>query len=223
MAVRRRRAAPRLRPLLLSKLIGPRALRPPPADLEPPAPRELPVLDARGLPIPPVFAPLEALDDLDPASLPRDRRAAAHWDGDDWHDGETRGLRRDGGWLPLRRDKGRWWAFAGESGNAQLRHDGVWWTKERGIWFVVHDGRPWAWRPFQDWGAEGLFQPGTGVEMVYSRDFKRVAVIAPGEETAVFDAETGAELARVPERRMPARRRPRPAPVLDPTANVFDG
>jgi hypothetical protein len=167
-------------------------------------------------------AGLIALDRTDPAALSRDRRADAHWDGDQWHDGAVRGFVREGTWLRLERKNARWWAFAGDQGSAQVRHDHVWWTKERGIWFVVHNGQPWAWRPFQDWDAEGLFQPGTGTEMVYSKDFARVAVITPGEGAEVFDAATGEELARIPEDRMPPRRLPKRPPALDPMANVFD-
>jgi hypothetical protein len=209
--------------LLLAKLIGARALRPPPAGLEPPSNmiERRPSSDADGKPLPGEAAGLGALDVTDPASFGRDRRAGAHWDGEAWHDGNVRGVVRDDGWLRLQRDGERWWAFAGDEGRAQLRHDGVWWTKERGIWFVVHDGQPWAWRSFQDWDAQGLFQPGTGTEMVYSKDFARVAVITPGRGAEVFDAATGRELAAIPEERMPPRRRPRVPSELKLPSDVF--
>jgi hypothetical protein len=156
---------------------------------------------------------------LNPGAFASDHRSGAHWDGGLWHDGPVRGLERGGGWLWLERENSRWWAFAG--GRAELRHDGVWWTKERGIWFVVHDGAPWAWRPFQDWDAQGLFHPESGTEMVYSRDYSRVAVIAPGEGAEVFDAATGDQLARIPEERMPPRRRPRAPEELRLPPGVF--
>ena len=215
----RKRNSSRFSPVLLSRLIGPRALRPPPADLEPPAvPADWnsrrPIRDESGRAIAPAPAGLAVLDGTDPATLSRDRRADAHWDGDEWHDGGVRGLVRDGAWLRLQHDGARWWAFAGGEGNAQLRHDGVWWMKEQGVWFVVHDGQPWAWRPFSDWNSEGLFQPGSGTEMVYSRDFSRVALITPGHGAEVFDAETGEKLTDIPEARMPARRRPKIAAEL---------
>jgi hypothetical protein len=57
--------------------------------------------------------------------------------------------------------------------------------------------------------------------MVYSKDFARVAVITPGEGAEVFDAATGEELARVPEERMPPRRRPRIPAELALPADVF--
>ena len=216
----------RVRPLLLSALIGPRALRPPPAGLEPP-PRPAdwaarrPGRDESGRPIPTAPAGLETLDETNPAALSRDRRAQSHWDGDAWHDGDVRGLVRGGAWLRLQHDGARWWAFAGDQGPAQLRHDEVWWMKERGIWFVVHEGRPWAWRSFQDWDAQGLFEPGSGTEMVYSKDFARVAVITPGEGATVFDAATGEELARIPEEKLPPRRRPKAPGELARPPEVF--
>jgi hypothetical protein len=211
---------------LLSKLIGPRALRPPPAELAPlPAPADWetrrPSRDPEGNPISSAPAALDALDFADPAGLSRDRRTEAHWDGDEWHDGDVRGFVRDGAWLRLQRDGARWWAFAGDRGQAEVLHDGVWWTKEGGVWFVVHDGQPWAWRSFQDWDAEGLFQPGSETEMIYSKDFARVEVITPGQGADVFDAATGEELGRVPEGSLPPRRRPKAPPAFDP-AEVFD-
>lgn len=137
-----------------------------------------------------------------------------------WHRGAERGLLEDGAWLSLRLDAGRWWAYA--AGGAQLRHDGVWWMKERGVWLVVHQGRPWAWRSFQDWDAQGLFEPGSGTEMIYSQDFARVAVITPGRGAEVYDAATGERLAEIPQERLPARRRPRRPAVLDGGALSFD-
>jgi hypothetical protein len=181
-----------------------------------------PSRDARGNPISPAQAGLDALDFADPATLEPGRRAGARWDGDEWRDGDVRGFVHDAAWLRLEHAGGRWWAFAGDQGQAALRHDGVWWIKERGVWFVVHDGQPWAWRSFQDWDAQGLFQPGSGTEMIYSKDFARVEVIAPGEGAEVFDAATGKSLMRIPEERMPPRRRPKGPPVLDP-ATVFNG
>ncbi len=209
------------RPLLLSKLLGPRALRPPPAGLEAPAAPALarPDRDAAGNPLKAAPAGLGALEDLDPAAFARDRRPGAHWDGELWHDGAARGASRGGGWLWLARNGARWWAFA--DGRAQVRHDGVWWTKESGVWFVVHDGAAWAWRSFQDWDAQGLFQPASGTEMVYSKDFSRVAVISPGRGAEVFDAATGEALARIPEERLPPRRRPRAPAELTLPADVF--
>src|SRR6185312_2066344 len=56
----------------------------------------------------------------------------------------------------------------------------------------------------------GLFEPASGTEVVYSRDFARAAVITPGEGAQVFDATTGAALGRIPEALMPPRRRPHP-------------
>jgi hypothetical protein len=155
---------------------------------------------------------------LDPSDLGRDRRRGGHWDGIAFHDGEVRGLARDGGWLWLRRDGSDWWAFAG--GGAQVRREGVWWTKANGVWFAVHDGEAWARRSFQDWKAEGLFHPASGTEMVYSEDFRLVALVSPGRGAEVFDARTGEKVADIPEESLPPRRRPRPAPSFAP-ADAF--
>lgn len=219
----RLRRSRRFRPLLLATLLGSRPLTPPPPGLRPPAALDglaalRPSKDASGAPVPAAPAGLAGLDQVDPEKLHRDRRAGAHWDGDEWHDGAARGLKSGDDWRWLYRDGPRWWALTGDPERPALRHDGLWWTKAGGVWFVVHDGEPWAWRPFQDWGAQGLFSPATGTEMVYSRDLSRVAVITPGDGAEVFDARTGAALGRIPEDRMPPRRRPRFAPPADPAA-----
>jgi hypothetical protein len=127
---------------------------------------------------------------------------------------------RDGGWAWLYRDGARWWAVA-DGRTVLLRHDGVWWTKEQGLWFVVHDGEPWAWRRFHEWDSSGLFQPGSGAQMVYSKDFARVAVIAPGEGAEVFDAVTGELLEKIPESLMPPRRGPKVPRPQDLPPDVF--
>jgi len=215
----------RFRPLLLSKLLGPRPLKPPPADWTPPAAlsgldARRPARDARGAPVPDAAASLLALEDVDPAALARDRRATPHWDGEQWHAGAARGMIRGRGWAWLYRDGPRWWARAG-SAPPLVRHDGVWWTKQGGFWFVLHDGVPWAWRPFRDWDAQGLLQPGTGTEMVYSKDFKTVALVTPGAGAEVFDAATGVLIGRIPEARMPPRRRPKIPESLTLPPDVF--
>ena len=180
-----------------------------------------PVRDPAGRTIAAAPPGLAALDHADPEALSRDRRSDAHWDGNEWTEGGVRGLVLDGAWLRLQHDGARWWAFAGGEGRAQLRFDGVWWEKEHGIWFVVHEGEAWAWRSFQDWDAEGLFHPGSETQMVYSRDYARVAMITPGEGAEVFDAKTGEKLAEIPETRMPARRRPRVPAELPLPVEVF--
>jgi hypothetical protein len=215
---------PRFRPLLLSKILGPRPLTPPPAGLAPP--RALarlaalrPSRDRRGVALADVPASLALLEEIDPATLRRDRRRGAHWDAEQWHAGAARGLLIQGAWAWLYREGERWWAVSAEGPLA--RHDGVWWLKEGNFWFVVHDGQPWAWRPFHEWDAEGLFQPGTATEMVYSRDFKRVAVISPGEGAEVFDAADGRLLETIPEARMPPRRRPKAPEFLSLPKDSF--
>jgi hypothetical protein len=208
-----RRSARRFKPLLIGAALGPKALRPPPFELEPP-PALLALLDRRppsdaaGAPTPAAPAGLSAVEDLDPKTLPKDRHAGAHWDGDQWHDGSARGIDANGSWLWTYRDGTRLWALAGNPAQPLVRHDGAWWMKSGGMWFVVHDGEPWALRDFSDWGARGLFQPATGTQIVYSADYSRAAVITPGHGAEVFDARTGAFLGQIPEDRMPPTRRP---------------
>jgi hypothetical protein len=149
-----------------------------------------------------------SIAEIDPAHLPRDSRPEAHWDGKRWHDGHARGELLNDGWATYYHDADGWWSQAGPTAQPLLRRGGVWWLKTDGLWFVLHDGVAWARRSFQDWDAEGLFHPGTGTEMIYSRDFTRVAVVTPGEGAVVFDAVTGHEVAAIPEALMPARRRP---------------
>jgi hypothetical protein len=207
----------RFHPLTLSGLLGRRALHPPPSSLQPPS--ALAALSAAAAPVAAVPAGLAQVEAIDPARLGHDRRAGAHWDGDQWHSGSVRGVENAGTWTWLYHETGHWWASAGRE--QLLRRDGLWWTKQNGVWFVVHDGEPWAVRPFHDWEAEGLFHPATGTEMVYSRDFTKVAVVTPGHGAVVFDAATGAELGAIPEDQMPARRRPRAPERLPLPKDVF--
>ncbi|HAZ08091.1 MAG TPA: hypothetical protein DCZ01_06120 [Elusimicrobia bacterium] len=202
----------RFLPPRLSLLLGPRPLRPPPSDLRPPLslaglPARRPETDALGSPLPPPASKLSALEPIDPEVLPADRRRAAHWDGDSWHDGQARGLTRDGGWVWLDKDGERWWGLAAQT--PLVLHQKRWWLREQGVWLLLHQGEPWVWRRFQDWGEEGLYHPATGTEIVYSADLSRAAVITPGEGSVVYDILTGRELGRIPEELMPARRRPK--------------
>jgi hypothetical protein len=205
----------RFKPLLMGTALGPKSLRPPANDLQPPTalldlPERRPASDPEGKPTPAASASLSAVEALNPSSLSKDRHAGAHWDEDQWHDGPARGVEAGGAWLWTYRDGSRTWALAGDPPEPLLRHDGAWWLKSGGMWFVVHDGEPWALRNFSDWGAQGLFHPATGTQIVYSADYSRAAVITPGRGAEVFDARTGALIGTIPEDRMPATRRPRP-------------
>ncbi len=205
---------PRAKLLRLGAALGAKRLSPPEPGLEPPPvllslPERGPVQDPAGLPTPRRLAGLDAAENLNPAQLPRDRRRGPHWDDRDWHDGPARGLDRDGAWLWTYRDRGRVWALAGSPAAPLVRQGPAWWLRRDGMWFVVHDGQPWVWRHFADWGAQGLFQPGTGVKIVYSADFSRAAVITPGSGAQVFDADSGEFLGTIPQESLPPTRRPR--------------
>ncbi len=206
------RSARRFRPLRLSQLLGGKALRPPPSLLRPPVglsrlPSRRPYFDASGRIVPPPSRELGALEIVAPDEIASDRRQNAHWDGETWHEKRAHGLARDGGWLWLEKDAARWWGLVGKTPLA--RHQNLWWLRKSGVWLVLHEGEPWVWRHFQDWGAQGLFHPVTGTEIVYSPDLSRAAVITPGEGAVVYDALSGAEIGRIPEEAMPARRRPK--------------
>ena len=204
--------APRFRPPRLSQLLGGIALRPPPASLRPPVAlaglaAKRPASDAMGRIVPPPGRELRAIEAVAPEKTASDRRRNAHWDGETWHERRAHGLARDGGWLWLQKDGARWWGLVDRT--PLVRHQNIWWLRRSGVWLVLHEGEPWAWRHFQDWGADGLFHPATGTEIVYSPDLSRAAVIAPGEGAVIYDARSGAEIGRIPESAMPARRRPK--------------
>jgi hypothetical protein len=213
----RRPAASRrkTKPLLLSKLLGRGALRPPPAAIVPPDLSSLmtrrPASLPNGTPTPTRPYDLDRIEAQDPrrASARRDRKRGAHWDaGLLWHDGPARGVIEDARWLWLWKDQSRVWAARTPEEAPLLRHQGLWWSKQRGVWFALHDGELWSWRRFADWDAEGLIRLTDGVELVYSADFSRVAVITPGAGAVLYDAVTGAEIGQWLESELP-RRRPR--------------
>lgn len=200
-------SARRVRPLLLSKLLGRGALRPPPGSIVPP---DLSRLDARKPPVAPAtFATPADVEARDPRKLgPACRKRGGHWDGALWHDGAARGSAADGRWLWLWKAGSRWWARGAAEEPPFLRHQNLWWSKQKGVWFALHEGELWSWRRFSRWDAEGLIRLTDGVEIVYSADFKMAAVITPGAGAVLYDAATGAELGSWLESEMP-RRRPR--------------
>ncbi|MBI3288305.1 MAG: hypothetical protein HYZ74_02165 [Elusimicrobia bacterium] len=205
----------RVRPPRLAQLLGRGARRPPKAlpvpDLSFLTRRRPPSLPG-GLPAPTRPFGLEQLEDVDPArdAAAACRRRAPHWHSDPfWHDGPARGLTRDGRWLWLWRDQTHRWALREPAEDPFLRHQGLWWSKQRGVWFALHEGELWSWRRFSEWDAEGLIRLSDGVQIVYSSDFTRVAVIVPGDGAVLYDAATGLELGRWQEEELP-RRRPRP-------------
>lgn len=208
--VRRRR----VRPLLLSKMLGRGALRPPPAALVPPDLSHLrerkPARLPDGSPVPARPYALDQVEAHDPRrAAAADRRRAPHWHEDRrWHDGPAQGVAADARWLWLWKEKARWWAAPEPEKPPLLRHGALWWGKQRGVWFALHEGELWSWRRFADWDAEGLIRLADGVELVYSADLGKVAVITPGAGAVLYDARTGAELGEWREDEMP-RRRPR--------------
>lgn len=161
-----------------------------------------------GLAVPTRSYELDRIEAMDPrtASVPRHRKGP-HWDkGPLWHDGSARGVTQEERWLWLWRDSARWWAAADAPYASMLRHRGLWWSKQKGVWFALHEGQLWSWRRFARWDAEGLIRLTDGVEIVYSADFTKVAVITPGKGAVLYDARTGAELGEWLETELPRRR-----------------
>jgi hypothetical protein len=207
-AAARRRA----RPLLLSRLLGRGALRPPPSDINPPDLSRLkgrkPLLLPDGRPVPSRAYDLDRIEALDPRLAGAEcRRRARHWDaGLVWHDGPAHGVIEEDRWLWLWKEETLWWAVRETEHAPLLRHQGLWWGKQRGVWFALHDGELWSWRRFSDWDSEGLIRLADGVELVYSADFTKVAVITPGAGAVLYDAYSGAELGEWLEPELPHRR-----------------
>ncbi|MBI5243504.1 MAG: hypothetical protein HY922_07440 [Elusimicrobia bacterium] len=112
-----------------------------------------------------------------------------------YHRSSEWGVGKDARWSWMILKSRNWWAAAGDS-PFMVRHADHWWWRTRDGWFLLHQGEPWGWRHFADWKRAGLIHPRTGTRIVYSEDGRRVAVVTPGEEWAVFDAATGQELAR---------------------------
>lgn len=195
-------------------LLGTGLLKPPPPDLT--APKELfqldsakPLKDSSGAVIPPNGNDLNTIENLEPpANL--DKRRGGHWDEKQWHNGSIIGSVQGGRWYSEFKNDGRWWTYRPQSQTAYVRSQGFWWTKSNGVWCILHDGTPWAVRHFRDWNANGLVQPDSQIEMVYSRDLTKVAVVTPEKGAEVFDAVSGDWLGHVEESAL--RRRDHPAP-----------
>jgi hypothetical protein len=194
-------------------MLGRGALRPPAATIIPPdlagLDRRRPRLLPDGTPTPTRPYELDRLEDQDPRRATACRRRAPHWDaGPVWHDASAHGIASGRRWLWLWKEDARVWAVPDKSAPPLLRHQGLWWSRQRGVWFALHDGELWSWRRFAEWDAEGLIRLADGVELVYSADFTKVAVITPGEGASLYDAATGRELGEWREDELP-RRRPR--------------
>jgi hypothetical protein len=206
-----------LRPVLLSKVLGMDAIRPPKANLKIPdfsrlaeqAPRAGP--DGKPLSLSPAQA--KSLETMRPPdeSTTDCRKPGRHWDSGPqpaYHEGQAWGLQRDGGWLWLKKSGKNWWAWTAPNEPTWLWHAGHWWWRSDGIWFMLHQGEVWGYREFGERRAEGLIHPGTGTQLEYSADGKRVAMITPGDGAWLFDAVSGAVVGRWTEAQMPAKPKP---------------
>ncbi|MBI4678044.1 MAG: hypothetical protein HY748_10725 [Elusimicrobia bacterium] len=210
------------RPILLSKLLGKNAIRPPKGRIDAPDLRYLGERLPRTLPD---GAPL-AVQDPGPeeveAGRPPDPKALsagapcpkkAHWHREGsvlhHHADEAWGRWQEGHWSWHARKGGRWWVSAGPQIPTLLWHGKHWWWKASGLWFLLHQGEPWGYRQLTDLGLDALVHPSSGTTMVYSKDGTRVALITPGQGAVLFDAVSGAVLGRWTEDEMPKPRRPK--------------
>lgn len=210
--------APRFRPILLSALLGKKAIRPPTGrfgipDLSGLA-KLLPRLgpDGRLLAAEPAEASeVEALRPPD-KTLQGCRVPGGHWHssalGPLYHTGSSWGRPHAGRWAWAARAKEHWWAWTAPEEPTWLEHQGRWWWRSQNVWFLLHEGEPWGYRLFLEGKEEGLIHPGTGTKMVYSSDGLRVAVITPGDGAILFDALTGEEMARWSEEQIRKSKRP---------------
>lgn len=211
----------RFRPILLSRMLGKGALRPPKgvgkspdfAALREKIPHRLP--DGKIIkPVLPSPAEIEALAPPDAKALagkpPEPARFHWHQDGpvSYFHEQSIWGRWSGGHWTWLGRSDNRWWIEAPAS-KALLWHAQHWWWKNKEMWFLLHEGEPWGYRYFAEWKEEGLIHPGSGTQMIYSSDGSRVALVTPGHGAVLFDAETGRELGRWSEEQMPKRPSPK--------------
>ena len=202
----------KFKPILLSTLFGKDAIRPPKTNVQPPnmshLPAEAPKIGPDGKPL--VWSPA-SLEALEAASPPQEscRSPDAHWHGEIYHDKTAWASSAKDGWLWQEKSSGHWWAFTEPSQPTWLWHGGHWWWKSDGIWFLLHQGQPWGYRLFNEDRQEGLIHPGTGTQMVYSKDGSRVALVTPGDGAWLFDAQTGETLRRWTEDQMPPKHQPR--------------
>ncbi|MCX5790028.1 MAG: hypothetical protein NTX64_16220 [Elusimicrobia bacterium] len=105
-------------------------------------------------------------------------------------------------WAWIVRSGGNWWTWAEQT--PVVWHAERWWCFKNDSWFLLHDGQAWAYRFFADLRRDGLFEPRTRIRVVYSEDARRAAISLPGQDTVVYDVESGREVGRLPERE-PAR------------------
>lgn len=200
----------------LRQLLGSGALKPPQGRLEPPdfsrfEKRRFGLPDGKEFRLTPVKAReaelLRPPEDIPSREYPsRDRPASApHWHGQYLHAGRLWALPFEDHWIPLQKEAGHWWTVA-EGQHPLIWSQGRWWWKEDNVWFVLHDGQPWAYRWFSEWQRDGLLNPQTNTRIVYSGDELKAAVITPGTDTVLFDLRTGSEIRRWAERPKRIRR-----------------
>lgn len=210
-APRTRGRLSRVRPVLLGTLLGKKALKPPPASLEPP--RDSPwrgFLPGAGY----THAQAEAFAPPDISCRRRGPPHAHEGEGFRWVHDKTEWSRVAGArQARFTRATGRWWLWPAPGEKPLVRHAEHWWMKSRGTWFLLHEGEPWGLRHFPEWGVEG-FEDGRSTRIIYSRDGARVAVVVEGEGAAVYDAASGALLGRVAPQDLPKGLKPRVPDLL---------
>lgn len=212
---------PRFRPLLLSRLLGKKSIRPPKGPLKAPGfdllIGRIPSRTDLNAPVDPRFETPRAIENILPPGLksfpePREALKDFHWHGNAserfYHSGSDWGRAGPSGWAWFKRAQGRWWIQASPE-SVLVRHSSRWWWQANGVWFLLHEGQPWGYRYFPEWQSEGLINPGSGTIMIYSADGARIALVTPGRGAVVFDAYSGLEVSRLSEDQLPRRPQPR--------------
>ncbi len=213
-----KRKPPRFKPVLLDKLKGMEAIRPPKLKAKPPDLRGLarlmPEAGPDGKPLKLAPAQAAAVETMRP---PSEEMAGCGETEGHWHEGEPPlyhagaawGAAAGGGWLWLKKSSGKWWAYTAPGQPTWLWHQGHWWWQSDGVWFMLHQGEVWGYRFFSQKRSEGLVHPGTGTQITYNADGSRAAMITPGDGAWLFDARSGEVLERMEEDAMPRRPKPR--------------
>jgi hypothetical protein len=113
-------------------------------------------------------------------------------------------------WMWMKNQDGQWWMQSdavSDKATGAIKTDSPafvwhqqhwWWQEADGPWYVIHQGEPWSYRYIARWNQNGLVNPKTGTQMVYTDDGK-VKVATPGKGTIIYDATTGKQLSQQPD------------------------
>lgn len=183
---------------------------------------QVPASAQDGSPISPKPAGYKDIEGVDPKGLPQDSGPGGFkWnngpDGAPYYcQGSVCGRWADSHWVWLQNQDGKWYmqSYApGKDGSlspdspAYSRHQGHWWYQDadgQGQWSVIHNGVPWSYSYLVRWKQNGLTNPDTGAQMVYTPD-GNVMVVHPGKGATIYDPNTGKVIGRKKEGDLPTQ------------------